>query len=1112
MAALPNNTGGNSNARKVLTTDPVHADIVNMSITQLDANIDAVNAESAATKSEVEAARSGEASLDARIDSVSGVASTVSSEVSTARNGEANLANRLAMISSLQPKEYQELQAELARQVVPSGWLTEIQNVVNGSIGSGDAGVIRVEQTWPNAIRCGKNDSIMVNGYKLTLPDVYFDLTDSPSAGARVDMVFLEMWLKDISNPASGSAADRRSAGLLDDGTLPVNGNVLNYSGGGVVFDYLKAAHRYQAQYRFRVVAGIDILTYPEGINHGAVVKAWPAHKRTSGDGVGEPSYTFSKSSTDAGLYVAGDGSSTAKTALGTSDGYVYAIPICAVHRRNSTAYHVVTNPNGSSVSASISNTSDRPDGLFYNGFAVGDVIDLRHQVSFSGFDYQKLLAEGISDLLTGNLKTMFVPGDGIGTPSDVFGTTHTYVEQVGGSDVNNINNRTTGNNSAITSMATNGQRRCWNDAAQTVTNHAKVSQTTTDLAAFYADYGVIRSAGTGTWDHSDALTITAPTWASVAAADVHIYDELGNEVTPSFNIAGSGNTATCTLQTNYSSTFTADAGSDQLTISSNSSWKTGARIRTSSTGTLPAGLAAATDYYVVVVNNTTVKLATSRANALAGTVIDITDAGTGTHTLTQQAPSFEAETNLHVVYNVTYPVGGGLVNHPTTFLRAEDSTGALLHIQDSEGAVGYGTEPAYASALNGLGLGINASNGIVAPMGAILAYEGKAATIANQISVTLPTGYTPVGIYRLYDESTPQNIEPYVVSWTFDSVARVCTITTSSSILVGTIVSVILYVDRVMIVTEKRTKAVTDIRFAKEITITTDASGNGAAYLDYNEVGIGLAGPSLGASNNIRNAATNAVLSSITPIVSSHKVTVSGTGSPASGSVKVTICVSKTIKNNEFLRVWYKYVPYMGIGQQELLYGNLKDSPGYAPKIVAAHDKILVSSIGTGGLPPDYPSNHAFQSMSARLPIGSLVCDYYFVGTAVTDKLAVPLGAGTGTGKSVGWNPIVNAAENDWGAGWGWCPVIKFLNIIGPIAKRGVTRIDPIDAVGPLMSSGAVHYSVVFALVRASSGKLHLATCVTYDPDTVTAQVWGWSNNNTGADFMFILGRPLIK
>jgi hypothetical protein len=55
----------------------------------------------------------------------------------------------------------------------------------------------------------------------------------------------------------------------------------------------------------------------------------------------------------------------------------------------------------------------------------------------------------------------------------------------------------------------------------------------------------------------------------------------------------------------------------------------------TTSAADLPDGLALTTDYFVIRVDADTFKLATSLANAVAGTAIDLLDAGTGTHTFT---------------------------------------------------------------------------------------------------------------------------------------------------------------------------------------------------------------------------------------------------------------------------------------------------------------------------------------------------------------------------------------------------------------------------------------------------------------------------------------------
>jgi len=65
------------------------------------------------------------------------------------------------------------------------------------------------------------------------------------------------------------------------------------------------------------------------------------------------------------------------------------------------------------------------------------------------------------------------------------------------------------------------------------------------------------------------------------------------------------------------------------------------ARVRLTTSGVLPAGLALAVDYWTVPTSDAgKFKLASSYANALAGVVVDITGAaGGGTHTITQYTP-----------------------------------------------------------------------------------------------------------------------------------------------------------------------------------------------------------------------------------------------------------------------------------------------------------------------------------------------------------------------------------------------------------------------------------------------------------------------------------------
>lgn len=76
------------------------------------------------------------------------------------------------------------------------------------------------------------------------------------------------------------------------------------------------------------------------------------------------------------------------------------------------------------------------------------------------------------------------------------------------------------------------------------------------------------------------------------------------------------------------------DAGTDIITVVIDI--PTGARIRFKTTEALPSGLGVDTIYYAIRVNETEIKVATTKANAMDGAQINITDQGTGMHTVQQ--------------------------------------------------------------------------------------------------------------------------------------------------------------------------------------------------------------------------------------------------------------------------------------------------------------------------------------------------------------------------------------------------------------------------------------------------------------------------------------------
>jgi hypothetical protein len=134
---------------------------------------------------------------------------------------------------------------------------------------------------------------------------------------------------------------------------------------------------------------------------------------------------------------------------------------------------------------------------------------------------------------------------------------------------------------------------------------------------------------------------------------------EIHNGLVAQLNaVTGKNYTAAFAALSFVDFTFTADSTTDRLNRTAHG-LKTGdGPVRTSNSGgALPTGLAAATDYFVIWDTTTGddadhFRLATSLANALAGTAIDITSNGTGTQTLNHQAGTLSPSLPFTVTVN----------------------------------------------------------------------------------------------------------------------------------------------------------------------------------------------------------------------------------------------------------------------------------------------------------------------------------------------------------------------------------------------------------------------------------------------------------------------------
>lgn len=104
-------------------------------------------------------------------------------------------------------------------------------------------------------------------------------------------------------------------------------------------------------------------------------------------------------------------------------------------------------------------------------------------------------------------------------------------------------------------------------------------------------------------------------------------------------NANDSGNGSMGVSTTTPGTATEVSTANDTVTIPSHG-YSEGLLVRLTTTGTLPAGLSLATDYFIIPVDADTVSFASSLANAQAGTAVDITNEGSsaGVNTVTATA------------------------------------------------------------------------------------------------------------------------------------------------------------------------------------------------------------------------------------------------------------------------------------------------------------------------------------------------------------------------------------------------------------------------------------------------------------------------------------------
>lgn len=242
-----------------------------------------------------------------------------------------------------------EGRAEALRAEMPSGWLMNESNPADDyttsptysnlfffgrqftnelrsmPIAIVNGWVIPVAGTRTGQPPLNPNNAVTWNRVDLNPPS-------TSTGGNRAEFVFLEVWLQRIDvDPAPPGVAPGKPNrnfiyrfGNVESGFSHLKDDLIDES-----LNY-ETTKRVQIQYRIRVVPDINIAQYPEGFDPSLVFARGPKSST---------SFAFAnmrEALGDPGLWRAGDGN---PDSTGTVDGYVYAVPMCVVFRRNGAGF-----------------------------------------------------------------------------------------------------------------------------------------------------------------------------------------------------------------------------------------------------------------------------------------------------------------------------------------------------------------------------------------------------------------------------------------------------------------------------------------------------------------------------------------------------------------------------------------------------------------------------------------------------------------------------------------------------------------------------------------------------------------------------------------------------
>jgi len=199
------------------------------------------------------------------------------------------------------------------------------------------------------------------------------------------------------------------------------------------------------------------------------------------------------------------------------------------------------------------------------------------------------------------------------------------------------------------------------------------------------------------------------------------------------------------------------DIANDTIVVADHG-FSTGDVIGLTTDGTLPTGLSVDTAYYVIQVDAHKISVATSRANAFAGTAVNITAVTSGTHTITPDAigvvlsgviiPDNAVITDAWIDVSTTCASAGTDAGTMAIHVEGANDLVSAIAISDATNVWDAGVHGTLVSAPN---LGADAAHDTALEVIALFAGSKIKTTDDREVTFTIATNAFTAGVINVY-------------------------------------------------------------------------------------------------------------------------------------------------------------------------------------------------------------------------------------------------------------------------------------------------------------------------------------------------------------------------